>query len=729
MKKKYLFLTLILYFAFCFSLQADDLTIEQKNATATNLGLYGSYTWDIAVDPMDNNYIYLAAYYAPNGFYRSSDGGLTWSGLPVDADHGAGREVEVNPNNGHVYALLNDLLVSTDHGDTYATAYEFGANGWSLLYAQDSLLVSTSNGEVYKSTDEGANFSIFTVCDGQAIWSLASSSDSLYALCHDYNSETSALYSSSDIGETWTDLEIINDGITEVVNIAVNPANDYLYLLPPSTGGDTYRSVDGGSAWSTLTDPPVTSHMNFNSTGRIYVGWYYSDDNGDTWRGFGDGGNYSHIIMPDPTDDSILYDTSVPGFRKSTDGGATWIDSVEGILGAEVTSISQATDKNTVWVATQNGPAMTEDFLSDTPTWQYMPTSRSFLSSSYDSIWVKPDDNDYVVSSSSQSLQYSTDGGVTWTASTVDLTLTGAVFQITNDTDGVLYAVVGPNVAAGSVTGGVITSSDNGATWTSLDFPDEGAARSISVASDGDLYVGAHSSLGGVYKYDGSSWTKLDAPDEYEYVAVSVDPEDADIIYALAKEGGVYKSSDDGETWEEKNTGLGNLDQEFSEFNALALHTVSNPATIYLSAIKNGTFKGVVYKSSDGAENWSKLYTGKSGETFNVLLFDGLVAGNTRGIYDMKSRANITLQREGAALQIKLRDAATERKLKRKNIKLYKKQNQEWHFWKNVKTNTRGNASLMINFASTTNLKALWKPAGHFADEYAKAVKIKKIKI
>jgi photosystem II stability/assembly factor-like uncharacterized protein len=730
MKKRLLTYVLIVGFFLCTAIYADtELTDTQKNATATNLGLYGSYTWDLAVDPTDNSYIYLAAYYAPNGFYRSSDGGLTWEGLPANSDHGAGREVEVNPDNGHVYALLNDLLVSTDNGDTYTVAYEFGSNGWSLLYAQDTLFVSTSNGEVYRSTDEGANFSTAIVCDGQAVWSLASVGDSILALCYDYNSDESTLYESIDGGATWTDLEIANDGVSGAVNVAVNPVNDYIYLLPPSTGGDTYRSIDGGSTWTTLTDPPITSHMNFNSTGRIYVGWFYSDDNGDTWTGFGDGGSYNHIMMPDPTDDNILYNTSVPGFRKSEDGGTTWTDSVEGILGAEVTFISQATDKNIVWVATQNGPAMTEDFLSDAPTWQYMPTSQNYISSSYDAVWVNPDDTNYVVSSSSQSLQYSTDGGLTWANSTVDITLTGAVFQIISDMYNILYAVVGPNVSTGSPTGGVIISFDNGATWTSLGFPDDSAARSIAVASDADLFVGAHSTLGGMYKYDGREWTKLDAPDEHEYVAITVDPEDADTIYAVAKTGGVYKSSDDGATWEEKNTGLGDIDEEFIEFNAIAIHTVSNPATIYLSAVKSSTLKGVVYKSSDGAENWSKLYTGKSGETFNVLLFDGLVAGNTRGVYNMKSRADITLKRAGATLMIKLRDAATERRLKHKTIKLYKKKNQEWHYWKKVKTNNKGNKSLIINFTRTTNLKALWKPAGHFADEYTKAVETKKIKI
>lgn len=729
MKKSILFLISLLGFICCFSVLAEETTITQKNASVTNLGLYGSHTWDIAVDPTDNNYIYLATYYSPNGFFRSADNGQTWKGLPNDVDHGAGRAVEVNPSNGHVYALLGDLLVSTDHGDTYTVAHEFGANSWSLLYAQDALFVGTSEGEVYKTSDEGANFSAITVCASKAIWSLASAGDAFYALCYDYDTELSTLFTSIDGGASWTDLEIASDNVSGAEQIAINPVTDHIFLIPSSLGGDTYISTDAGSTWTALTGAPNAGHMAFDTTGRVYVGWYYSDDEGDNWTSFGTGGNYSHIMMPDPTNNNILYDTSVPGFSKSTDQGLTWTDSVENITAVEVTAISQAADKNYVWVATQNGPAVSSDFLSDNPTWQYMPISENFLSSGYDAVWVNPDDTNYVVASSSQALHYSVDGGLTWTAATVDITLTGAIFQIVNDADNNLYAVVGPNVSTGSPTGGVIKSVDNGATWTSLNFPNNSAARSIAAANDGNIYVGAHSSLGGVYKFNGSGWKKLDVPDDYEYMAIIVDPQDVNTIYALARNAGVYKSADKGETWKQKNEGLGDVDDEFYEFNALSIQTSTDPNSLYLSGVKNGTLKGVIYKSSDGAENWNKLYTGKSGETFNTLLFDGLAAGNSRGIYNLKSHANLILKRLGSTLRINLKDAATERKLKHRTIKVYKKKNQQWQFWKKVKTNIKGNASLSINFARTTSLKAVWSPHGTFADEYTKAIKTKKINI
>lgn len=706
----------------------DTLTDTQTTAIATNLGLYGSHTWDIAVDPMDNSYVYIATYYSPNGFFWSSDGGASWTGLPNTVDHGAGSAVEVNPDNGHVFALLSDLLISTDHGASYTVAEDYNGSGGALLYALDRLFIG-SDDTVYISSDEADTFTTTIVCNGETIWSLASSSDTVYALCYNYDSEVSTLYASADSGDNWTVVDTA--GVEGAEKIAIDPTTDDLFLIPSSTGGTTYRSVNADSSWTALVDAPLTGNMAFASTGRIYVGWYYSDDRGDTWTQFSDRGDYNHIVMPDPTDDTILYDTTTPGFWKSLDSGATWTSYITGITAVEVTSVSQAADKDIVWVATQNGFAKTENFTSDTPTWEYPITpTENFMSSGYDAVWVNPLDPNYVVGSSSQDLSYSTDGGATWSQADTDIGLTGAVFQISHDEAGVLYATVGPNTSAGDQSGGVITSDDFGATWTSLDFPDHGAAHAIAVASDGDIFVGTHATVGGIYKYQDSTWTKLSAPDdEFEYRAVLVDPADASTIYAVANawpnstDMGVYKSIDDGITWEQIVNGMGNIKSELYEFNALTLQTSTTPYTLYVSAVKNGSLKGVIYKSSDGGANWYEYYVGKKGETFKTLLFDGLVAGNTRGIFDLKSRASLLLKAHNSSLTVTLKDAATKKALKNKRVKLYRKlaTAKQWTYYRTVKTKATGKVSFPLSAKKKIKLYGKWQPRKQDRREYAAA--------
>lgn len=701
------------------------LATTEQNATATNLGLFGSHTWDIAVDPNDSNNVYIATYYSPNGFFYSHDGGATWHGLPKSADHGAGHAVEVNPENGHVFALLSDLLISTDHGVTYTVASDITSTGGDMIYTHDALFVAGDD-TVSRSTDEGVSFTTATVCPDENIWSIASSSTALLALCYNYPTETSTVYSSTDEGETWIDLDIASAGVTEVEKIAVNPASEDIFLLPSSTGGTTYRSNDEGVTWTALTEAPVSGHMQFDNTGRLYVGWNYSDDAGDSWTQFSDRGDYNHIVMPDPSADTILYDTTAPGFWKSTDSGATWTSSVTGITAVEVTSIAQTGNKATVWVATQNGLAKTNNFTDESPTWEYpISPTENFTSSGYDSVWVNPTNSDIVITSTSQALHYSWDGGTTWNQAASDLTLTGAVFDIISDSNGTVYATVGPNTAAGAQTGGVIVSQDNGATWSSLEFPDAGAAHAIALAIDGDIFVGAHNSVGGLYKFDGIDWTKLSAPDEYEYRAVVTHPDDPNTIYALATswpsgdEMGFYRSVDDGETWEHIDTGI-SVTEGFYEFNDLTVQTSTQPATLYLSGVQNSTLKGVIFKSSDGGTTWDTYYTGKKGETFKVLLFDGLTVGNTRGLYDMKSHARLTLtasskqatRGQRLTLQVQLNDAATAKQLKHRRVAIKRLlPGGQWKKIETVTTNIQGKAHWSGRVTKTARYKASFTPS------------------
>ncbi len=81
-------------------------------------------------------------------------------------------------------------------------------------------------------------------------------------------------------------------------------------------------------------------------------------------------------------------------------------------------------------------------------------------------------------------------------------------------------------------------------------------------------------------------------------------------LYASVYSKGVFKSTDDGKTWQLKNNGL---DENTCAFEL----TLADNGNLFLTvsptpAYKNGKkgrdfYPGAVYKSTDGAENWSKL--------------------------------------------------------------------------------------------------------------------------
>jgi hypothetical protein len=190
-----------------------------------------------------------------------------------------------------------------------------------------------------------------------------------------------------------------------------------------------------------------------------------------------------------------------------------------------------------------------------------------------------------------------------------------------------------------------------------------------------------------------------------------------DVVYAAAGEtdsGGVFRSSDAGETWEDLT---GNGLDSMGWYHALA-YEVNNSQTMYVSTARPaGT--GYVYKTMDGGDSWSLLYTGLKDETFSVLIFDGLVSGSNTGLYSMQSKAKLTLKANdyrvdrGTSIIItsKLKDAATSEALTNKPVRLYKKYkaNGHWKYVSTAKTNDNGKIHISRKINKKIYFQVRWK--------------------
>ena len=130
------------------------------------------------------------------------------------------------------------------------------------------------------------------------------------------------VYKSTDIGETWTE---VNNGLVDIGeqprwnliwNLANNPQNDYIFA---ATGKTIFISKDNGNSWSKtgLTDAQLLAYWKgiaINNHGTLFAaawtrnitlqtGIYYSEDNGDSWskvdKGLALPKPYSITIDPD----------------------------------------------------------------------------------------------------------------------------------------------------------------------------------------------------------------------------------------------------------------------------------------------------------------------------------------------------------------------------------------------------------------------------------------------
>lgn len=726
---------------FCFSfmftvpvVQAE--TVIQDTATATNLGLYGGEIRYISVDP-NSDYIIVGAY-SPNGIFISSDNGATWTATPASQNFGEPRGVAIN-NTGDMYVVASGLFKSTDQGATWAEIGEeaVGDYGGLLLYENSTIVVGRTDGAVSISTDEGATFTTTTLEAGSVAISLAASptSGTFYAIMDD--NTTTTLHKTTDNGVTWS--EVTTSDITERLGlVAVDPSDaNRLYLTLSDADVAPYSSIDGGATWSALSAvTPFATAISFDSTGRIYMGVDYSDDDGATWAQINATtpiSRVSGIVIPDPDNDNTLYAGSFAAFATSTDRGANWTDTNEGITAVSVSDISQSTDKNTVWVATNAGLAKTENFLTTNaagPTWEFP----IYYDSYPESVSVSPTNTNIVVVGGRGMMVKTTDGGDTWTTATgwnSDFTAQ----QIIRDpaTPDTLYAAANYQDAQDVKTGDVFTSTDGGSTWTSLELTGDAPAQAVSLASDGTLYVGIGNldirgdGETGIYRYASSTWTKLEGAPEEEVTSILVEPADDTIIYATVADfdtygadgdttSGFYRSTDSGVTWTRITAGL----EDGTKFRAMGSQASRTPTTLYLSGTHKLTGAGTIYKSTDGGTTWGEYYVGLKNDTFNALLFDGLLGANGLGLYGIQAFTDITVKAkpksvekgEKVTLTITLKDAVTGKKLAKRKVVLLRKVGKSGTFkrFKAVTTNKKGVAVVRATIKKNTFFKARFTP-------------------
>lgn len=722
-----------------------------QSAVASNLGIFGGDNWDIAVD---GEYVYTIASGVPNGFFYSSDAAASWQRPSGLYDYGSGTAVEVDPATHAVYVALDGLFKSTDYGATLTKIADGVGN--PLLFAQGKLF-GTYNDVAKISADNGATFSSVTIASGENIMSYAASptAGTFYAVTR--GAGGSHLYVSTNSGASWSAVTL-GTGPTAFTNVAVKPTDANFMVL--SNDNYLWKSTDAGANWVSMNTAPEPdrscSDFSVWSSTRWYACAGYSTDNGTTWTDMDMHTNVMRgpgkTVVINPANESVLYGDCMSGVCKSTDGGLTWANSLNGITGVNVLAISQTTNKDTVWISSSNGLGRSTNFLTAAPTWTWpiLPCDtrsghRCDSSGMGESVWVKPDNANIVLAGSIGGWIYrSTDGGASWTnevPTVIDLAKfkTGSnnnlrPQQFINDpaNPNIVYAAIVDPV---DHNGAVIKSTDAGITWTDLAITDDAPATRLSMSTTGVLYVGTGegkqtTTPKGIYKYESGAWTKLTGIDSRLNInSVVVDPETQTTVYATASNDlaplsldGFFKSTNSGATWTQiALTG-------YLGFGAITVQKSTAPNTLYMSA-RDTANHGVLLKSSDQGATWGSLYIGLKSETFTSVLFDGLLAGNKHGVYSLKSRAafinfkttTTTIKKnKTVTVTAVLKDAATKKLLKGKSIGLYQLSGTKWKLIGLYKTDAKkGTLTATIRAAKSGKYRLTFTPGKADRAEYS----------
>jgi photosystem II stability/assembly factor-like uncharacterized protein len=259
------------------------------------------------------------------GVWKSEDAGKTWVRAGLDKTRHIPR-LKVHPKNSDIVyaAVLGNIYKPTEDRGVYKSTD--GGKTWrKVLYVNDQagavdLTLDPTNPRIlYAST-----------------WRVQRTPYSLSS-----GGEGSALWKSTDSGETWKEIsknEGFPEGTLGIMGVTVSPVNSQRVwaIVENKDKGGLYRSGDGGKTWSQVNSERKLRQRAWYYT-RVYadthdedvvyvlnVQYHKSTDGGKTFNTFNapHGDHHDLWIAPEDPNRMIIGDDG--GAQVSYDGGTTW---------------------------------------------------------------------------------------------------------------------------------------------------------------------------------------------------------------------------------------------------------------------------------------------------------------------------------------------------------------------------------------------------------------------
>ncbi len=539
------------------------------------------------------------------GSYLSHDGGESWRMFNL---RGVTRQFVFDPVNPNVMYVLNAALwKSEDRGVT-----------WRMIRPAPGAPIEKSNdhGDVsYPGTARPVALAVDPA-----------SSKSLFAVFDERGA--ARLEISSDGGETWIKSADLPAGSRKILIDKGSPASDRtIYVL-----ASNIVTVRRGGSWTAGPAPEGVDQFldvsaGFSRDRQLVVygisskSIHVSLDGGKSWRTaeFGAAAVFQAVATSENRPDAAYVSFSRMagqffGVAKTTDQGAKW---------------------QTVWKETSKDAAanLKDNWITERfgPDWGENPLN----------LGVAPDNPDICYATDLGRTMKTLDGGKTWSGvyskrvPQGDWTSTG--LDVTT-AYGIHFDPFDRKRMFISYTDiGMFRSEDGGASWQSssqgvpprwvntqywMEFDPEVRGRAWAVAS------GTHDlprpkmfrrtpvsrfSGGVLASSDGGRTWSVSSKGMPQTAATHIvldprSPASSRVLYVSAFGRGVYKSTDGGQSWTLKNEGI-----EGSEPFAWRL-TLDSRGTLYLVVVRrseDGSIgnaqDGALYRSTDGAEHWTKL--------------------------------------------------------------------------------------------------------------------------